>query len=472
MTIFQAYRPQTTFLIAFFLYLAVCPWPATAQEDDGSSQLGVTVQLPTLGVSIDTSGILSTKVFHDPTGEILNDRLGKLRQRLPKDLQRRSDCRKVSLTKLQHACERAIRESGAPTPVMQQLAGLTKIDYVFLLPDENDIVIAGPAEPWVENTAGRNIGIYSANPVLSLSDLAVSIRAFSPSGEVDNWVACSIDPTPVGIQRLNMVNRNLPKQIGASQEDAAASLFRDQMIEALGLADVKCYGIDSRTHAAQVLVEADYRMKLMAVGLEDPVLRKLTTFAAALKGPPKNLQRWWLTPEYKRLRQSADGLSVQFVGRGIRLGTESVLFDRHANVQRQKTKPSRAARIYSNSFTKNFDALASVKPVFAQLRNVVDCLVAAAWIRKQDGWRKCNLKPELYLEEAKLTTKSNQAIEHAQCVANAIWKRNVLLLIAGGGVSISAMEALSKENLKLEEGKKLQELARTIDIDEAAWWWD
>ena len=35
-----------------------------------------------------------------------------------------------------------------------------------------------------------------------------------------------------------------------------------------GKQDIEVYGLDPRTRAAQVIVEADYRMKLVGMGLE------------------------------------------------------------------------------------------------------------------------------------------------------------------------------------------------------------
>ncbi len=46
---------------------------------------------------------------------------------------------------------------------MKALAGLTKIDYVLLYPESNEIVIAGPAEGFVEDSTGRVVGIETAN---------------------------------------------------------------------------------------------------------------------------------------------------------------------------------------------------------------------------------------------------------------------------------------------------------------------
>ena len=460
--------------IVLLCFCAPIIWAQDEPDDQGDQNLGVTVQLPTLGVSIDTNGILTTQLMTDPGGKQIRDRLLNLKRQLPQDLQRRSQCRKISLKKLQAAiASNPLHIQTDESNTIHALAGLTRIEYVFVLPDLNDIVIAGPAEPWIKNLAGRRVGIFTARPTLNLEDLAVAIRSFSPTAKPNQWIACSIDPTAKGIQQLNQFNRNLPNQIPINLQAQAADHFRQQMRDALGLAEVKVYGIHPKTHAAHVLIEADYRMKLLAVGLEDPILNQLTTFIQALSGAPKDLQRWWLTPNYQCLQQTQDNLSVQFVGRGVRLQTENILLTQNANIQRKKTKPSRAARTYASSFTKNYEALSKVKPVFSQLRNVIDCLIAAAWIQKQDGWKKADLDPTIYVDESKIKTQTKPNVSKAKCVANAVWKNNVLLLPAGGGVSIAPAEALKSENLLKDKSKPLDDFAKKIQINHNDnWWWD
>ena len=45
---------------------------------------------------------------------------------------------------------------------MLNLAGLTRLEYVFCMPDTKDIVIAGPAEGWAPDSSGRIRGIQRA----------------------------------------------------------------------------------------------------------------------------------------------------------------------------------------------------------------------------------------------------------------------------------------------------------------------
>ena len=99
----------------------------------------------------------------------------------------------------------------------------------------------------------------------------------------------------------------------------------------LGLQMVRIMGIAPDTHFAQVLVEADYRMKLIAIGLE-PKQAALTTFiekadAAVARNA---LIRWYFVPNYQCVRTTDDALGMELVGDGIKLvasGMVDAFFD-------------------------------------------------------------------------------------------------------------------------------------------------
>ena len=93
--------------------------------------------------------------------------------------------------------------------------------------------------------------------------------------------------------------------------------------KSLGMADVKVFGVPANTRFARVMLEADYRMKRIAVGLESPPVR-MSTFASEMtSGAQGQLQRWWFTPEYEGVRVSPDHLALELDGRGVQLETEN-----------------------------------------------------------------------------------------------------------------------------------------------------
>jgi len=413
-------------------------------QDDAAAAAGVTVQLPVVGVSIDANGVLSAREFPDPDGQIRARNLTAARN-LNAAVQKQSPLRKISLKRLEAAVSKAIRNGDPISEEMSVLAGLQKIQYIFVLPDSGDIVIAGPAEGWIDDLAGRKVGVSSRLPAMLLEDLLVAIRTFGPRRNLNTWIGVSIDPTPQGIEQLQAFQKQIPARIPQNRREAFMHQLAQGLRDSLGLAEIAIYGVPRQTHAAQIMVEADYRMKLMAVGLESKPI-KMTTFMDALKGAPRNMQRWWLTPDYECIKNGADGLSVELVGRKVELLTENIAYNDQAKIVQTNLKPSRAATTYANSFTENYEQLSQVRPVYAQLRNVIDVFVAAAWMKKNDAFQKSGWTPNAFLDNQQIDIETYPDAKTAPCVANAVWKGNVLIAPSGGGVSVNVLQAFAEEN--------------------------
>lgn len=432
---------------------------------------GTTIQLPVIGVSIDANGVLTANAFTDPTGRLFEANRIAQQRNLNPDLQRASSLRKVSLRRLEEAVQNSLAK-GEPIPEeMRVLAGLQKIQYIFILPEENDIIIAGPAEGWMDDLAGRKVGMTSGMPTLLLEDLLVGLRTFGPRADLDTWVAVSIDPTAQGIADFGEFQRTIPARIPRAARQEVMEQIVVGTRESLGLAEIKIYNVPRQSHLAQVMVEADYRMKLMAVGLE-PKPIEMTTFMDALRGAPRNMQRWWLVPEYECIKNSDDGMSVELVGRSVVLKTENIEFGPNAQIIQTKIKPSRAAKTYASSFSKNYERLSQVRPVYAQLRNAIDVLVASAWLKKSRAFQKSGWAPSTFLNNQQLDVETLPDAKTAPCVANAIWKDDVLIAPSGGGVSIHAAKALLDEHLIADRKGQVQKAREQLEVPVDRWWWD
>ena len=81
---------------------------------------------------------------------------------------------------------------------MRYLAGMQRVQYVFVYPQHNDIVLAGPGEGWKLNAQGEVVGITTNRPVLLLDDLKVALRSIE--AVQTTGISCSIDPTPDGMR--------------------------------------------------------------------------------------------------------------------------------------------------------------------------------------------------------------------------------------------------------------------------------
>ncbi len=76
--------------------------------------------------------------------------------RLDRNVARPSKLRKVSLTRLERELAKRIAAGEGADEVMRNLAGLTRVQYVFCYPDSGDVVIAGPAEAWGASAVGTD----------------------------------------------------------------------------------------------------------------------------------------------------------------------------------------------------------------------------------------------------------------------------------------------------------------------------
>jgi len=433
-----------------------------------------TVQLPTFGVAIDAVGLLSVKSFPDPGGRVRAARVAAARSALARDVAAWSDMRMVSLLRLEKAVGQAVAAGGQPNDVMQNLAGLQSVRFVFFYPDESDIVIAGPAEGWAEDAAGRIVGISTGRPTLRLEDLIVTLRAYSPGGNRRPFIGCTIDPDPEGLARLQKFQQTIPRVIPQRARQHVAAQIAQDSRDSLGMANIRVFGISANTHFAQVMIEADYRMKLIGIGLEPPPTR-MTTFITALAVPQHSmLQRWWFTPHYDCVRVTKDRQAMELVGEAVQLLAEDKLVGPDGQLAPAAAKPGKASELFTTAFTRKYPEIASRSPVYAQLRNLIDVLVAAAFIRQQDFYGQTGWNLGIFGDERALPVQTASAAQRVPCVVNSVWKGNRLLSPAGGGVSIRADEALRPNRLLADEdGKLADRYGKTSPpADESRWWWD
>ncbi|MFP6648440.1 MAG: hypothetical protein VB817_03205, partial [Pirellulaceae bacterium] len=107
------------------------------------------------GVIISPEGVLQVRMI-DP--RLTLKRVAAARQQLEPEVARPSKLRKISLTRLEAAVAQQLEAGQQLTNDMIYLAGMTRIQNVFLYPETGDIVIAGPAEGFFIDPSGRPIG--------------------------------------------------------------------------------------------------------------------------------------------------------------------------------------------------------------------------------------------------------------------------------------------------------------------------
>ncbi len=394
------------------------------------------------GVLIDPQGVLRMKLVSEADGRLAMQRRQAAVSNFPADLRKPSKLRKVALSRLEDELARQIAAGHGISEDLTHLAGLQKIQYVLIYPESGEIVLAGPAEGWASDAWGRSVGLTSGRPVVLLEDLAAAMRAFPPGHPSDQAIGCSIDPTQEGLSNLQA----FLNQLGRVNPTASVQQILGGMQQSLGLQQVSVDGVPASTHFAQVMVEADYRMKLIGIGLEPAPVPMRTWVELSSGGSGNALQRWYFVPDYECIRESEDALAIELVG---------------------------ASELYTLAFTRKYSQIAEASPVYAQLRSLVDLAVVAAYLQEHDAYGRADWGAEVLLDEGSYTIETYGVPTHVEPAVNAIWRGRRLSTPIGGGVVMNPRLALDSPNMLLDEkGTVAGVHAATVDLPEGRWWWD
>jgi hypothetical protein len=383
--------------------------------------------------------------------------------------------RKISLNRLERELQLRHAAGQAPDETMKLLAGLTRIKYVLVYPETGDIVIAGPAGDWKQDFEGRYVDAEKGRPVVQLDDLVVTFRnAFGEKGRF----GCSINPTKTGLAAAQAVNDKWAARGGIKQASQREDFLQD-LRAGLGQQDIVVYGLDPQTRAARVMVEADYRMKLVGIGLEEGTLG-VTSYLNTLDPKRHDLAnigvlRWWFTLNYEALRatETRDGFELR--GPGAKVLSENELLSEQGD-RIHTGKSSEVNTQFSESFTKHFETLAAKYPIYADLRNIFDLALVAAVVRSHDlpdqvGWHLTHFGPHgAYQPELDVApTKVDSVINHRVIDGKH--------LVAGvsGGVTVDARSLVEKKAVKTDEYgllKSERSVSTPKNLPRHAWWWD
>lgn len=215
------------------------------------------------------------------------------------------------------------------------------------------------------------------------------------------------------------------------------------------------------------MIEADYRMKRMAIGVERPPV-SITTYADALQTASHGtLERWWLTPAYEGVVRSRDAMAVKFAGQGVSLQTELKHVTDRGVILDSGRQPGRAAKVFATSFTREYAALSKTTAVYARLRQLCDLLIVAAYMRRHGWYERLDWDSGVFGDESKYAVERFPTPTTAPPVVHSFWKQSRMFVPVGGGVSIEADRAV----------EMAKTASREIDRpkpheDSDRWWWD
>lgn len=421
----------------------------------------------TAGVYVNPDGVFRFQKSVE-NKQLMRQREQAARGILNPDVMKKSPLRKISLQRLEAVVSALRKEGKELPPEIRFLAGLTRISHVFYFPESQDIVIAGPAEGFTSDLEGKPVGLDSGSVILELQDLVAALRAYPPNGDRTQVISCSIDPTKEGLARHAAI-------VAEAQAKQALGASAELQRQAMGMQVVSIKGVPAKSHFAQVLVEADYRMKLIGIGLESPPVKISSWPDRVAPGAKSDMQRWYFTPDYDCIKTTEDETAMELVGQGVKLITATELVQADGSRSAKKNIDG-ASKAFVSEFTKKYPALAERSPIFAQLKNIIDLSMAAAFIQQADYYSKSAWDLGAFGNEKLVPIEVYNAPTTVETAVNVVVKGSATMTPIGGGVNVQPLKAVSKERMQKDTDGKVEATAKSANsvkgLASGQWWWD
>lgn len=444
-------------------------------EDVGGP--GTIQEFPT-GVYVDPQGVFTRVQKEDSIGALAVIKQQNANRHTSDDAFRPSALRKVSLPALEKHVQLRLAAGKPIDDIAMVMAGLTSIRYVFSYPETGDLVIAGPAGGWTIDGEGRAVSMETGEPVLRLDDFVVLLR-HALNGKADVF-GCAITPTDDG---LTNVKEYIDRTSNHKLPPGGRTRWLNDLKSNLGLQRVDVFGIDPRTRVAQTMVEADYHMKLIGMGLEDG-LPDVPSYLNRIRVPPGGtppmleVLRWWFTLDFDEVRSTADGTVFELVGQGVRLRSENELLDDVGRrVHTGLSEPLN--REFAADFTRHFERIAEKYAVYSELRNVFRLAMVAALIQSHSLHDKVGWHCTCFGDTSEYVVPLERAPRWVESVINhRVVNRVQIIAGVSGGVSARPLEAISEKTtiqnrVAMGLDRAVGTKSRRADLPgESAWWWD
>lgn len=428
------------------------------------------------GVLVDPNGMLSFLSREDRTRRLSAMGIRARVADLNEDMARASTMRLVSLTRLEKEVAGRLARGERPLATMKHLAGLSQVRYLFIYPEEGEIVVGGPAEGWHFNELGVPVGVASGRPTLQLDDLVTVLRTFSDGG--NSVFSCSIVPRSSGLK----ATREYADRSAASGPLPAGSGVRNfvnELQKRLGEQDVVLEGIPEHSRVARAIVEADYRMKLIGIGKlsggpDIPSYFDLLPAKLPQATSDPTALRWWLTMKYDSVMHSADRDAFEIQGSSVRCLSENELIN--AQGQRLHTGKAEATnRQFAANFTAHYDQLASREPVFADVKNIFDLALVAALVHHNDLDNRVGWNRGVFARDGAYQPTLFEPARTVMSVVNhRVYSGKEIVIQVAGGVTANLMSVVTDKTVVRQVNRvaSLLKRAKPQQLPEGRWWWD
>ncbi len=415
------------------------------------------------GVVIDPAGMVRAASLEDR--QELANQLQNVNQIINGDLREAAEMRMVSLKGLQAAVAES-HAAGKEIPAeVEFMAGLQRIEYVFVDQENHDLIVAGPAEPWKIREDGFVVGTVTGGATMRLADLTVALRSVENARQ--EGITCSIEPTEEGRRRLQQLLNRVKLRPGQSPVVLEAS-----MREAFGPQMIYLSGIPTDSRFARTLVAADFEMKRVAMGLTPSPVATLPSYLEMSRNSQQTKNqnpRWWMACNYDSIGKSEDGLAWKLSGQGVQTMTEQDIVNQDGSVKRGGV--DKMAKAWADKMTESYADLSKEMPVFSELQNMMDLTVVATLIVQERLAEKAELDLSvLGSENEALQLASYTTPKAVEPHCSFIRGRAGWVVTASGGVDINGFEVVQNQ-VADQSGDKIRKEALAAATTNR-WWWN
>ena len=415
------------------------------------------------GVVIDPAGMVRAASLEDR--QELANQLQNVNQIINGDLREAAEMRMVSLKGLQAAVAES-HAAGKEIPAeVEFMAGLQRIEYVFVDQENHDLIVAGPAEPWKIREDGFVVGTVTGGATMRLADLTVALRSVENARQ--EGITCSIEPTEEGRRRLQQLLNRVKLRPGQSPVVLEAS-----MREAFGPQMIYLSGIPTDSRFARTLVAADFEMKRVAMGLTPSPVATLPSYLEMSRNSQQTKNqnpRWWMACNYDSIGKSEDGLAWKLSGQGVQTMTEQDIVNQDGSVKRGGV--DKMAKAWADKMTESYADLSKEMPVFSELQNMMDLTVVATLIVQERLAEKAELDLSvLGSENEALQLASYTTPKAVEPHCSFIRGRAGWVVTASGGVDINGFEVVQNQ-VADQSGDNIRKEALAASTTNR-WWWN
>jgi len=458
------------FLFAAALLTTLLVTPVTAQVVSSVSlRPFVTALIPVIGrngaiggVMVNAAGVVRRAESSDSAS--LRRAWSRARMPLPDELSRETGLRMVSLRRLEATLTRHLKDKTPFPNEIMFLAGLHRVEYVFVVPDRRDIVLAGPADAWRLGAEAAMVAEGTKTPVLRLDDLMDALRTVEVA-ETGPGISCSIDPTREGLLQL--------KRLLSSRKLRLSAATIQRMRQAVGDQQVTITGVAPDSHFARVMLAADFQMKTLAMDLQEAPVARFPSYlellgATSRQSPQIAAPRWWLAADYEPLLRSPDGRAWQLRGPGVQAMTEDGHLIEAGEIV-AATRKNHLAESWANALSERYAELGESLTAFAALRNCMDLAVVAALIAKEDMLTEAGCELPHLLSAAHIRGPRYNVPKTIESQVSLTRSSRGWFVSISGGVEIDSWSVLRQ----VETSETLLPVRQAaLKSDSLNWWWD